>query len=209
MTAEPRRIRLLEGGTYLDPFADYAWLREHSNVPPESLVGPENAMPDERYSAPQAWRTSVPEHLYPTSYVAGEAAGFLERWAADGADAPFMLAVSFPDPHHPFTPPGRYWDLYRPEDMPPPAAFAHPDWVLPALVEAAMRTRAAGRAALNGQASLACDEREAREAPRGRGEAVRAAHRWPAYSSRRSGPASRRVVVNQSKRAACELTSPD
>ncbi len=25
--------------------------------------------------------------------------------------------ASFPDPHHPFTPPGRYWSMYRPQDM--------------------------------------------------------------------------------------------
>ncbi|RZV48127.1 MAG: sulfatase, partial [Acidimicrobiales bacterium] len=36
---------------------------------------------------------------------------------------PFILMVSFPDPHHPFTPPGKYWDMYDPDDMPLPANF--------------------------------------------------------------------------------------
>ena len=30
---------------------------------------------------------------------------------------PFCAFVSFPDPHHPFTPPGKYWDMYDPEDF--------------------------------------------------------------------------------------------
>ena len=48
--------------------------------------------------------------------------------------------VSFPDPHHPFNPPGRYWDMYDPEDFdislpfeahqnpPPPLLHAHQEW---------------------------------------------------------------------------------
>ena len=33
------------------------------------------------------------------------------------------MVVSFPDPHHPFTPPGKYWDMYKPEEMPIPIAY--------------------------------------------------------------------------------------
>ena len=71
---------------------------------------------------PQIWRTAVPEDLYPTSFVGEEACAFLK----DPSDAPFLLVASFPDPHHPFTPPGRYFDLYDPADMPLPASFGHP-----------------------------------------------------------------------------------
>jgi len=35
--------------------------------------------------------------------------------------------MSFPDPHHPFTPPGRYWDMYDPETIPLPASFGKGD----------------------------------------------------------------------------------
>ena len=31
--------------------------------------------------------------------------------------------VSFPDPHHPFNPPGKYWDMYRPDEFSVPEAF--------------------------------------------------------------------------------------
>ncbi len=91
----------------------------------DTLVGPENALPDNRIDAPQAWRTAVPEELYSTSWIAERSA----KWLAEQAeqDAPFFLQMSFPDPHHPFTPPGRYWDMYAPEDMELPASFGKSD----------------------------------------------------------------------------------
>ncbi|GGX45191.1 sulfatase family protein [Saccharospirillum salsuginis] len=98
-----------------------AWLRDrHPN--PESLRGPDNALPDDHPTV-QSWRTAVPEELYPTRYVQEQACDFLQR---QSDDAPFVLIVSFPDPHHPFTPPGRYWDLYDPADVQLPASFHHP-----------------------------------------------------------------------------------
>ena len=32
-------------------------------------------------------------------------------------DDPFFAFVSFPDPHHPFNPPGKYWDMYSPDQF--------------------------------------------------------------------------------------------
>lgn len=91
----------------------------------DDLRGPGNALPDDRYKAPQAWRTAVPEELYPTSWIADRS----EAWLADqaGSDQPFFLQMSFPDPHHPFTPPGRYWDMYDPEDVALPESFGRGD----------------------------------------------------------------------------------
>jgi arylsulfatase A-like enzyme len=63
----------------------------------------------------------MPEELYPTTYVQDEAIAFLED-AADSPD-PFLLKVSFPDPHHPFTPAGRYYDMYDPADIELPETF--------------------------------------------------------------------------------------
>lgn len=87
----------------------------------DTLVGPENALPDNRISAPQAWRTAVPEELYSTSWIADRAAAYLEQRSTD--KEPFFLQMSFPDPHHPFTPPGRYWDMYDPDGIELPASF--------------------------------------------------------------------------------------
>ncbi|MEM7720442.1 MAG: sulfatase-like hydrolase/transferase [Pseudomonadota bacterium] len=87
----------------------------------DDLTGPDNALPDSRINAPQAWRTAVPEELYSTNWIADRA----QAWLAEQADttAPFFLQMSFPDPHHPFTPPGRYWDMYDPSDITLPVSF--------------------------------------------------------------------------------------
>ena len=100
----------------------YQWLLD-AGVDPTRLQGPENALPHDALWS-QVWRTSVPEDLYPTSYVTDRTIAFLERQA--GGDRPFMAFCSFPDPHHPFTPPGRYFDLYDPKDIPLPATFDDP-----------------------------------------------------------------------------------
>lgn len=91
----------------------------------DRLVGSENALPDNRIKAPQAWRTAVPEELYSTSWIADRAQAWLAERA--GEENPFFLQMSFPDPHHPFTPPGKYWDMYDPNDIPLPASFGKGD----------------------------------------------------------------------------------
>ncbi|WP_323037767.1 sulfatase [Pararhodobacter sp.] len=93
------------------------WLRDHLHGAPDPR-GRANAV-DGADAQPQIWRTALPEALYPTAYIQDEATAFLEQ--AD--DAPFLLVVSFPDPHHPFTPPGKYFDMYDPADMPLPPSF--------------------------------------------------------------------------------------
>lgn len=91
----------------------------------DSLVGRENALPGGKIDAPQAWRTAVPEELYSTSWIASRSEAWLEARAAE--DAPFFLQMSFPDPHHPFTPPGKYWDMYDPLDIALPKSFGKGD----------------------------------------------------------------------------------
>jgi arylsulfatase A-like enzyme len=41
-------------------------------------------------------------------------------------DEPWVLQCSFPDPHHPFTPPGRWWEAYDPKEMPVSQSFDDP-----------------------------------------------------------------------------------
>ena len=81
----------------------------------KTLVGKENALPDHRPRGPQAWRTSVPPELYSTQFIANRSRAYIEE-SAHG-DQPFFLQISFTDPHHPFTPPGKYWDMYDPDDF--------------------------------------------------------------------------------------------
>jgi arylsulfatase A-like enzyme len=125
------------------------------------LRGADNALPHD-YVCPQAWRTAVPEELYPTTYVEREAISFLEQRAA--ADDPFFLQVSFPDPHHPFTPPGKFWDLYDPADVTLPESFLDVTNQPPPHVEWARAQRDAGTAVRNLPSCFAVTEREAREA---------------------------------------------
>ena len=89
------------------------WFRE--NAPDwEALHDDANQLPHD-YTCPQAYRTPIPAELYPTAYVRDRAIDYLDSRV--GADDPFFGFVSFPDPHHPFNPPGKYWDMYDPEDF--------------------------------------------------------------------------------------------
>lgn len=128
-----------------------------------SLRGSKNQLPGNEYVAPQAWRTGIPEELYPTSYVAERAIGYLEQHArAD--DKPFFLQCSFPDPHHPFTPPGKYWNMYDPSDITLPPSFNGGEHPLPRHLQELYVEREQGKANRNGQRTFAITEREAREA---------------------------------------------
>jgi len=118
------------GGHYLQ------WFRE--NAPNwEALHDRANELPH-NYSCPQAFRTPIPEHLYPTAYIQERTIDYLQ--SRQDQDQPFFTFVSFPDPHHPFNPPGRYWDMYSPEDFEipvpynahknptPPMQWMHDNW---------------------------------------------------------------------------------
>ena len=142
--------------------ADYSrWLEaRHPNS--ESLRGKVNAIPDTRYIAPQAWRTRIPEELYPTNYVAEHAIARLKQ--ASQSDAPFFIQCSFPDPHHPFTPPGKYWDMYDPAAIDLPKSFNNVGAVDHSPLIAALRL-ASENGELNRERAMAMtvSERECRE----------------------------------------------
>lgn len=140
------------------------WLeREHPDV--AAVAGRAHAIPTPDYAlaaAGQAWRTRVPEACHPTAYIADQAMHQLDTYAEGGQ--PFFLQCSFPDPHHPFTPPGRYWDMYAPDEVVLPATFDVAGRELPPHLAWIHRMRDAGRAVKHTPALFACTEREAREA---------------------------------------------
>jgi arylsulfatase A-like enzyme len=82
------------------------WARER-RADFDTLRGREHAAGLSPSGAPQAWRTRIPEELYPTSYVAERTIAWLETHRREQQAAPFFIQMSFPDPHYPFTPPGR------------------------------------------------------------------------------------------------------
>ncbi|WP_034273717.1 sulfatase family protein [Haloechinothrix halophila] len=98
----------------------YQWLLRQG-VDPELLQGRQNAA--QRYDDwNQVWQTPMPEELYPTNYIVDRSIDFLSDRAGD--DEPFLLWCSFPDPHHPFAPPKRHYEMYSPSDVDLPESFA-------------------------------------------------------------------------------------
>lgn len=139
------------------------WLRQHHSDW-ERLVGAEHAVPTPEIDLVrlgQAWRTRLPEELYPTAWIADRTIDFL-RVQAEG-EQPFFVQCSFPDPHHPFTPPGKYWDMYRPDDVDLPVSF-HGHGQLPPHVQWLHAQRDAGKVGKAGHAAFAATERQVREA---------------------------------------------
>jgi len=109
-----------------------------SNCPDwQMLQDPVNELPHD-FTCPQAYRTPVPAEFYPTSYVADRAVDYLRE--QKDSEVPFFAFVSFPDPHHPFGPPGKYWDMYHPDQFQvslpyeahqnptPPMRFVSEEW---------------------------------------------------------------------------------
>ncbi|MCP5281532.1 MAG: sulfatase-like hydrolase/transferase [Rhodoferax sp.] len=140
------------------------WLRQQ--VPDaDRLIGPDNAIPTPGLHLGllgQAWRTRVPEELYPTRFIADRTCDTLASYAQ--GDAPFFLQCSFPDPHHPFTPPGKYWDMFKPGDVSLPSSFDAELVDPPPPLEYLREQRRANPAFRPGHGSFACSEQEAREA---------------------------------------------
>ncbi len=93
----------------------YQWLKSKSPHADE-WRDPKNQLKHD-YKCPQARRTPIPEDLYPTAFIRDKTLDYLD--GVKGDDKPFFAFVSFPDPHHPFTPPGKYWDMYDPKDFEP------------------------------------------------------------------------------------------
>jgi arylsulfatase A-like enzyme len=91
----------------------YQWLKSKSPKADE-WRDPKNQLPHD-YKCPQARRTPIPEELYSTSFIRDKTLDYLD--SVKGEDQPFFAFVSFPDPHHPFTPPGKYWGMYDPRDF--------------------------------------------------------------------------------------------
>lgn len=87
------------------------WLRR---TYPEVAKDPMRGLPH-NYTVPQALRPDMPEDAYSTFYIRDRAAEYLKDQA--GSEKPLFTFVSFPDPHHPFNPPGKYWDMYSPEEF--------------------------------------------------------------------------------------------
>lgn len=97
------------------------WARAQGHDP-LTMAGPQHAQQVSQQWPSQTYQSPVPAHLHPTTYVANEAITRIRRFSE--GDAPWLLFVSFPDPHHPFAPPAEYWGRHLPADMPLPESFS-------------------------------------------------------------------------------------
>lgn len=140
------------------------WLRQQTEDA-DKLIGPENATPTpkiELFRCRQAWRTRVPEELYPNTWITDRTIDLIRDYAR--SSAPFFIQCSFPDPHHPFTPPGKYWSMYSPDDVDLPVSYHTKHLNVPPHLAWCWEMRDTGKAVKHTQALFACSEREAREA---------------------------------------------
>ena len=64
--------------------------------------------------ARDCWKSAIPEKLHYNTFVADRTIDFLR---ARDCSRPFFLWSSFPDPHHPFSPPRPYCDMYDPDEI--------------------------------------------------------------------------------------------
>jgi arylsulfatase A-like enzyme len=140
------------------------WLRKTS-PDADQLIGPARALPTPDLALArlgQAWRTRLPEELHPTAWIADQSSELLEGYARSGER--FFMQCSFPDPHHPFTPPGRYWDLYKPDEVQLPASFGAALHDAPPAIPALRKQRRQAPQFRPGYAAFAASEQEVREA---------------------------------------------
>ena len=110
------------------------WLRDRgvakADFPQPRRYGPEGS----------TWADSqTPAELYPTTFVTERGLDFIEAGAQN--DQPWMLQLSYPDPHHPFTPPGRYADMYDPADIVLPSTWDNPHEQSSMMVKMALNNR--------------------------------------------------------------------
>ena len=98
----------------------FDWLKEKA---PE-IIEQIRTKAQQRFYTKTMYETDIPEEYYPTSYITESSINFLERYAKeDYGDKPFFLNVSYPDPHHPVCPPGKYKEMFKPEDIVLPKNF--------------------------------------------------------------------------------------
>ncbi|MBV1879549.1 MAG: sulfatase-like hydrolase/transferase [Pseudomonadales bacterium] len=97
----------------------YQWLLENG-INPRQYQGISNAL-NRATDWQQIYQTRLPVELYPTTYIGDRVVKELKLAEAD--QRPFFIHCSFPDPHHPFSPPGKYWQMYQPEAFDLPQDF--------------------------------------------------------------------------------------
>ena len=93
----------------------------------EDLVVPMTDESPAKRRSDRWWQVYEPpyaEELHSTNFVTERTIAFIEDAAA--ADEPWYAWASFPDPHHPYTPPGRWFDRHDPSEIDLPSTIGDP-----------------------------------------------------------------------------------
>ncbi|MYA27056.1 MAG: sulfatase-like hydrolase/transferase [Acidimicrobiales bacterium] len=93
----------------------------------EDLYTPLSAESPFRRRSDRWWQVYEPPYdpeLHSSSFVADRTIAFITD--AVSAGEPWLAWASFPDPHHPMSPPGEWFGRHRPEDMELPASVDDP-----------------------------------------------------------------------------------
>lgn len=93
----------------------------------EDLVVPYSPESPSKRRSDRWWQVFDPsygEELHSTNFVTEQTIAFIEQSAAAGD--PWYAWASFPDPHHPMTPPGEWYDRHSPADMELPGSLDDP-----------------------------------------------------------------------------------
>ena len=92
----------------------FDWLKEKA----PQIIDAIRRKAQQRLYTKLMYDSDIPEEYYPTSYITESSINFLERYAKGNyGEKPFFLNISYPDPHHPVCPPGKYKEMYNPEDI--------------------------------------------------------------------------------------------
>jgi arylsulfatase A-like enzyme len=84
---------------------------------PQDSRAPGNKRSEEWW---QVYEAPYEERFHSTRYVTEQTLAFVEQ--AQGEGKPWMAMCSYPDPHHPMSPPAPWFERHKPEDMPLPAS---------------------------------------------------------------------------------------
>ncbi|WP_264214617.1 sulfatase family protein [Leisingera thetidis] len=127
-------VSATEGGHYAN------WLRDTAPGA-AALYLPEHALEPGPADLDEVWKSAIPADLHYNTWITGRACRFLQE--QDGKQ-PFFLFVSYPDPHHPFSPPAPWCDMYDPQQVPAPALAADELAAMPSYILDGDREEAAG-----------------------------------------------------------------
>ncbi|CAB4691915.1 unannotated protein [freshwater metagenome] len=108
----------------------YLWARDRG-VSHEVLRSGLDPSADIAGRSPEWWQihpAPFAEDAYSTAFVTERTIEAIEQ--ADGADVPWMVWCSFPDPHHPLSPPEPWFSRHHPDEIDLPSTFDDPgdDW---------------------------------------------------------------------------------